>query len=49
MHTFKYRGWFIHENFNKGKVQIQCPTTGVVSLAKSVHAAKCRIGRRHNS
>jgi len=46
MHTFRYKGWFIHDNFNAGKVQIQNPETFEVFPARSVRAAKCAISRR---
>ena len=45
MHTFGYKGWFIHENFTKNEVRVQSPTYETFP-AKSVHAAKCFITRQ---
>lgn len=44
MFTFRYKGWWIHENFNAGTVKIQAPDYTVYP-AKSVHSAKCLITR----
>ena len=44
MHTFKYKGWWIHENFTANEVTFQSPSHDV-RPAKSVHAAKCLITR----
>ena len=45
MHTFGYKGWWIHENFNAGTVRVQTPDYDQIPV-KSVHAAKCLITRR---
>lgn len=50
MHTFKYKGWYIHENFNTSigievGVMVQSPDYELITV-KSIHAAKCLITRR---
>lgn len=45
MHTYRYKGWFVHENFNRGTFQVQNPHTHEIIPAKSLHSAKCLISR----
>jgi len=51
MQTFKYKGWYIHENFTDNRlgieigVMVQSPDYELITV-KSIHAAKCLITRR---
>lgn len=45
MHTWSYKGWWIHENLMSGRVEVQNPETFEVMEVVSVHAAKWRITR----
>lgn len=44
MYTFKYKGFYIHDNFTSGEVKVQTPDYDIIYV-KSVHAAKCVISR----
>lgn len=48
MFTFKYKGAYIHENFNAGVITVQIfdgKNSFFTFDAKSVHAAKIKITR----
>ena len=44
MHTFKYKGHYIHENFNSDIIQVQFANNKIITV-KSVRAAKILITR----
>lgn len=45
MHTFTYKGYYIHANFTfNSNVTIQTPNNEIIK-AKSVHSAKILISR----
>lgn len=44
MLTFKYKTWFIHDNFTSGRVTVQDLDFNITTV-KSVHAAKIFITR----